>query len=151
MNEMEAIEKLSWHSSTNGCGKCTDEEHSEAKKIAVNAIEEIQQYRAIGTVEECREAVERMKAMNTNESFITIGLYYEIHDAAMYGGIGTIGYANTNIELKVSALAKADISNYVEMQRQGVAEMLEVDKEKVIVISRTDYEECTADEEDWSE
>lgn len=89
-----------------------------------------------------------MKAMSVNESVITIGLYFEIHDAAMYGGKGTIGYVNTNIELKVSALAKADISDYVEMQRQGVAEMLEVDKEKVIVISRTDYEEETADKED---
>ena len=30
-------------------------------KCAINALEEIQQYRAIGTVEECREARERQK------------------------------------------------------------------------------------------
>ena len=29
--------------------------------ICVQALEEIQQYRAIGTVEECREAMEKMK------------------------------------------------------------------------------------------
>lgn len=65
MNEMEAIEKLSWHSSTNGCGKCTDYEHNDAKRVAIVALEEIQQYRAIGTVEECRKAVEMMKPIYT--------------------------------------------------------------------------------------
>lgn len=31
-------------------------------EIAISALEEIQKYRAIGTVEECREAVEKEKA-----------------------------------------------------------------------------------------
>lgn len=35
---------------------------NEASKIAIKALEEIQQYRAIGTVEECREARERQIA-----------------------------------------------------------------------------------------
>lgn len=30
--------------------------------LAIKALEEIQQYRAIGTVEECREAMEKQKA-----------------------------------------------------------------------------------------
>lgn len=34
----------------------------EAIEMAIKALEEIQQYRAIGTVEECREAVEKQKA-----------------------------------------------------------------------------------------
>lgn len=34
-----------------------------AKAVAVEALKEIQQYRSIGTVEECREAVEKMKPM----------------------------------------------------------------------------------------
>ena len=34
---------------------------NEALEIAKQALEEIQQYRAIGTVEECREAVEKQK------------------------------------------------------------------------------------------
>ena len=33
----------------------------EAHKIAITALKEIQQYREIGTVEECREAVEKQK------------------------------------------------------------------------------------------
>lgn len=36
----------------------------EAAKMAIAALEEIQQYRAIGTVEECREAVEKQKLKN---------------------------------------------------------------------------------------
>ena len=33
----------------------------DAYKIAISALKELQQYREIGTVEECREAVERQK------------------------------------------------------------------------------------------
>lgn len=38
-------------------------EFLEALGIAISALEEIQQYRAIGTVEECREAVEKQEAI----------------------------------------------------------------------------------------
>lgn len=40
-----------------GCYSIT--EYQEAKTVAVQALEEIQQYRAIGTLEECRVAVEK--------------------------------------------------------------------------------------------
>lgn len=36
--------------------------HRSLEKLSIKALEEIQQYREIGTVEECREAVERQKA-----------------------------------------------------------------------------------------
>lgn len=36
-----------------------------AKDEAIKALEEVQHYRAIGTVEECREAVEKMKPKKT--------------------------------------------------------------------------------------
>lgn len=85
------------------------------------------------------------------DCIMTLGLYFEVHDADLYGGEGTVGYANTNVDLKVSALGQADIYNYVEAQKQGVAEMCKVDKEKVIVISRTKYEEETEDEEEWDD
>ena len=56
-----------------GCDKNCDEcdllymqgtsgQHKEVIAMAINALEEVQQYRAIGTVEECREAVEKQKA-----------------------------------------------------------------------------------------
>lgn len=40
-----------------GCYSIT--EYQEAKTVAVQALEEIQQYRAIGTPEECRAAVKQ--------------------------------------------------------------------------------------------
>lgn len=36
-----------------------------AAQIAIKALEEVQQYRAIGTIEECREAVDKMKPKKT--------------------------------------------------------------------------------------
>ena len=52
----------------NDCDNCelcyekgTVGEHKEAVEMAIKAMEEIQQYRAIGTVEECRAAVEKQK------------------------------------------------------------------------------------------
>ena len=36
-------------------------EFIEALDVSEDAMEELQQYRAIGTVDECREAVEKMK------------------------------------------------------------------------------------------
>lgn len=39
-----------------------DKKFIDAFKIATKALKEIQQYREIGTVEECREAVEKQKA-----------------------------------------------------------------------------------------
>lgn len=38
-------------------------EYYDALSVAIKALEEIQQYRAIGTVEECRAAVEIHKAL----------------------------------------------------------------------------------------
>lgn len=43
-----------------GCYSIT--EYQEAKTVAVQALEEIQQYRAIGTPEECRAAAEKEAA-----------------------------------------------------------------------------------------
>ena len=48
-----------------GCGEqlvFPEGEICEAIDISISALKEIQQYRAIGTVEECREAIEKQKA-----------------------------------------------------------------------------------------
>ena len=39
-----------------------------ADGVAIEALEEVQQYRKIGTVEECREAVEKQKAIKPEAS-----------------------------------------------------------------------------------
>lgn len=45
-----------------------------AISIAISALKEIQQYRSIGTVEECREAAEKQKTMKVNE--VHVDEYY---------------------------------------------------------------------------
>jgi len=85
------------------------------------------------------------------DSIVTLGVYFEVKDSELYGGEGTIGYCNTNVDLKISSPLEADISNYVEHQCKGVADMCRVGVEKVRVISRTEYEENTEDEEDDSD
>ena len=56
MTEQEAIEKIKDLSDRGYPTLRT------AKEIAIKALEEVQQYREIGTVEECRKAVEKQKA-----------------------------------------------------------------------------------------
>lgn len=69
MTENEAIESLSekymdmeYYLAEHDCyPKEYDAEFQEAMETAMKALKEIQQYRAIGTVEECREAWERQR------------------------------------------------------------------------------------------
>lgn len=38
MTPREAAKKLSWYSTTNGCGQCTDDDHKKAKTLAITAL-----------------------------------------------------------------------------------------------------------------
>ena len=49
-------------------GKGTDGKAFEDMEMAIEALKEIQQYREIGTVEECREAVEKQKPQKPKDS-----------------------------------------------------------------------------------
>ena len=58
----------------NDCDNCelcyekgTVGEHKESVEMAIKALEEIKQYRTIGTPEECRAAVEKQKAKKPKE------------------------------------------------------------------------------------
>ena len=56
MTEIEAISKIQWRIDTASAiaGKGTDGKAFEDLEMAIQALEEIQQYRAIGTVDECK-------------------------------------------------------------------------------------------------
>lgn len=58
MTEQEAIEKIKQYRGVFPCARGEDE----CLDMAITALEELQQYRAIGTVEECREAKEQLEA-----------------------------------------------------------------------------------------
>ena len=62
MTENEAIEALRLINTSRVHPFYSWEEMAEVRDIAISAFKEIQQYREIGTVEECREAVEKQKA-----------------------------------------------------------------------------------------
>lgn len=55
MTQQSAIEELKCYRAKSGT------EYPEEIKMAIVALEEIQHYRAIGTVEECRDARERCR------------------------------------------------------------------------------------------
>ena len=60
MNNQEALELLKTHNEKcSGCDKLCDDMCKPAVELAIKALEEIQQYRSIGTVEECRDAIEK--------------------------------------------------------------------------------------------
>ena len=66
MTEQEAIKFLTGYlDSVVYKEKCV-----EAHKLAIKALEENQQYRAIGTPEECQAAVEKQKAKKANKQGI---------------------------------------------------------------------------------
>lgn len=58
---------------------------SDIGKLLINVLEEVQQYRAIGTVEECRAAVEKQKAISRE---IIEGKYFcsKCHNLMPYPG-----------------------------------------------------------------
>lgn len=56
MTESEAIKELH---AIRPRGGIIPQKRAEALDVAIQALEEVQQYRAIGTIEECRAAVER--------------------------------------------------------------------------------------------
>lgn len=79
MTENEAIARMKYRidTATDIAGKGSDGKAYEDMEMAIKALQEIQQYRAIGTVEECREARERQrgKKYKTIESCKSITYY----------------------------------------------------------------------------
>lgn len=63
MTENEAIARIRYRidTATHNIGKGADGRAYEDMEIAIKVLEEIQQYRVIGTVEECKVARERQK------------------------------------------------------------------------------------------
>lgn len=71
MTENETIEEL--QNSIDLAKMCTQnyerKREIQGYEMAIKALEEIQQYRAIGTVEECREAIEKQKSKKPTEQY----------------------------------------------------------------------------------
>ena len=64
MTENEAITRMRYRidTATEAIGYGSDGKSYEDMEIAIKALEEIQQYRAIGTVKECQRAREQVRS-----------------------------------------------------------------------------------------
>lgn len=84
------------------------------------------------------------------DASMSLGIYFEIKDAELYGGEGTTGYAATIVEISIEGLQNADFEKYansqLDSQLEAMASMAKVPKEKVRIISKDEYEENTEEE-----
>lgn len=74
------------------------------------------------------------------DASMSLGIYFEIKDAELYGGEGTTGYAATIVEISIEGLQNADFEKYADSQLEAMASMAKVPKEKVRIISKDEYE-----------
>lgn len=86
--------------------------------------------------------------ISSEEDTVSLSLYFEIKNSVIYGGDDTVGYAMTNVEVKISSLKNADIMKYAENQKSGIAKMCEVDIKNVKIVSKEVYERETEETEE---
>ena len=82
---------------------------------------------------------------------IKLEVYFEVKDAAVYGGLSSVGYASAEIDSCKIDYGKEGIFNkkelmeeYIKRQREGMAELCKVPVECVRVISKEEYD-CNTD------
>lgn len=49
------------------------------------------------------------------DASMSLGIYFEIKDAELYGGEGTTGYAATIVEISIEGLQNADFEKYAKL------------------------------------
>lgn len=79
MTENEAIARIIDHFDVHHHDNRPHPLLDEAVGMAIKALEEVQQYRKIGTVEECREAVEKQTAIEPEKVNITCTSWTKEH------------------------------------------------------------------------
>lgn len=57
------------------------------------------------------------------DASMSLGIYFEIKDAELYGGEGTTGYAATIVEISIEGLQNADFEKYANSQLEAMASM----------------------------
>lgn len=76
MTENESLKIMLAYKLGRGCKPhYSDEEIEKAFDTAISALQEIRRYREIGTVEECREAVEKQKPKKVIDRDLDFGYY----------------------------------------------------------------------------
>ena len=82
-----------------------------------------------------------------NEMKIRISLYFEIKDSEMFGGVGSVGYAERNMDFTVTEkkprIFKESAYDYVKKAIANMVESLGVSEACIRTISKEEYEENT--------
>lgn len=84
-----------------------------------------------------------------NEMKIRISLYFEIKDSEMFGGEGSVGYAERSMDFTVTEkkprIFKESAYDYVKKAIANMVESLGVSEACIRTISKEEYEENTED------
>lgn len=81
-----------------------------------------------------------------NRINITIEMFFEIKNSEMYGGEGSVGYAEIKEDICLESLKDYDLQEDAKGKIKGFADMMKVSREDVRIISRTEYEENTEED-----
>lgn len=82
---------------------------------------------------------------------LKLTLYYRVHDAEMYGGPGSIGYAKQAFGLLPSSKPEDFDDNVALGCRESMAIMLHVPPEKLEFLTAEEYERESEDDEEDEE
>lgn len=75
-------------------------------------------------------------------------LYFRVHDAELYGGPGTIGFAKQSFELTPDAQLE-NLSDIIAVDcKSSMAAMLNISPEKLEFMTAEEYERESEDEDD---
>ena len=79
-------------------------------------------------------------------------LYFEIKDAEIYGGVGTVGYSSISLDhcRKINELFEDEEKQkeLINSQIKATAQLLKVEPENVKAITWEEYEAATEDDDD---
>ena len=76
------------------------------------------------------------------KNYITVCMLFKIKDSEDFGGIGSVGYLESNFEVSSKLYEEISFQKYVEMQKELKARLHKVPVESIQVISKKEYEEC---------
>lgn len=74
---------------------------------------------------------------------VTLSLFFEIKDAEIYGGYGTIGYSESKIDFTSEKHLSINIEEYAKKQISGFSNLFNVPIENIRIIPRNEYESNT--------
>lgn len=93
--------------------------------------------------------IKNMICIEESKQNMKITVYFEIHNAELYGGINSIGYSKVGYTIKDNIdsinLSEKSIAGFLDKEIAKMAELLSIQIDDVYVISKEEYEEKSID------